>query len=202
MPRPGDHAPFDLAAFDFDGTLTRRDSLLPFLVAVCGPARVGAALTLLAPRLAAMAAGRAERDDTKQRLLSHLVAGRPEEELVEAGRRYADRLATRLRPEVVAHLDRHRADGHVLVLVSASPELYLAPLGEQLGFDTVLATRLAVDGGGRLTGRIEGANCRGPEKVVRLRAWLDGRTPRESWAYGDTAGDEDLLASVDHAVWV
>src|SRR5437016_5665528 len=77
----------------------------------------------------------------------------------------------RRRPDIRARVDWHRAEGHELVLVSASPELYVAPIGRRLGFDEVLATRLEVDAAGLLTGRLVGANCRGPEKVARLRAW-------------------------------
>jgi phosphatidylglycerophosphatase C len=196
IPDP-DH-PLIVAAFDFDGTLTRRDSLLPFLTAVRGPVSVGVAMSRLSPRLALMAAGRADRDDTKERLLGLLLAGRPAHEIEAAGAQYADRLATRLRSDVVERLEWHRDSGHALVLVSASPAVYLDPLGAQLGFAAVLATRLQTAPDGTLTGRLEGANCRGPEKVMRLRTWLGPREPAEIWAYGDSPGDEDLLAFADH----
>ncbi len=198
----GSESPFVVAAFDFDGTLTKRDSLLPFLTAVRGPTAVGIGMSRLAPRLALMAAGRADRDDTKERLVQLLLTGFPADELDMAGARYADRLATRLRPDIVERLDWHRDAGHELVLISASPAVYLEPLGAQLGFAAVLATRLAVGPDGTLTGRLDGGNCRGPEKVTRLRAWLGSREPNEIWAYGDSAGDADLLAFADHAQWV
>jgi phosphatidylglycerophosphatase C len=187
-----------VAAFDFDRTLTRRDSLLPFLAAVRGRVAVGAAMTRLAPRLAVMAVGRADRDDTKQRLVTRLLAGCSAAELDAAGARYGNHLTTQLRPEVVERLDWHREAGHELVLVSASLAVYLEPLGAQLGFAAVLATRLQVGPDGRLTGRFEGENCRGPEKVARLRGWLGERAPAEVWAYGDSADDDELLAFADH----
>ena len=53
---------------------------------------------------------------------------------------------------------------------------------------------------------VGGANCRGPQKVVRLRAWLDARygddIDVELWAYGDSSGDEELLAFADHPTWI
>ena len=194
-PGPDD---FVVAAFDFDGTLTKRDSLLPFLASVRGTATVGLAMARLSPQLGRMALGRGDRDSTKEQLVTRLLAGFPADELHAAGIRYADHLATRLRPDVVARLDWHRDSGHELVLISASPTVYLAPLGAQLGFTTVLATRLDIGPDGRLTGRLDGGNCRGPEKVTRLRAWLRDRTPTEVWAYGDSAGDDELLAFADH----
>ncbi len=78
------------------------------------------------------------------------------------------------------------------MLVSASPELYVTPIGRRLGFDAVLATRLEVDADGRLTGRLLGANCRGPEKVVRLREWRREGLAM-AYAYGDSAGDREML---------
>ena len=68
----------------------------------------------------------------------------------------------------------------------------------------VVCTRLEQDASGRLTGRLQGANCRGPEKARRLRAWLEaeGLADAEVWAYGDSEGDAELLAQADHPVWV
>ena len=98
-------------------------------------------------------------------------------------------------------LEWHRARGHRLALVSASLEVYLAPVAEQLAFDGVLATSLEVDDAGRLTGHLEGANVRRQEKAARLGEWLatelDG-AGYELWAYGNSAGDRELLAMADH----
>jgi phosphatidylglycerophosphatase C len=88
-----------------------------------------------------------------------------------------------------------------VVLVSASPELYLVPLAEGLGVRALLCTRLEVDDGGRLTGRIAGVNCAGGEKVRRLQEHLAGR-PARVWAYGNSADDGPLLAFAHHAFLV
>jgi phosphatidylglycerophosphatase C len=199
MTAPAANGSLVVAAFDFDGTLTKHDSLLPFLTAVRGRAAVSLAMARLAPRLGLMAMGRADRDHTKEQLVTSLLAGSSAAALDTAGARYGDHLATRLRPDVVERLDWHRDAGHELVLISASPTVYLEPLGAQLGFAAVLATRLEVGPDGTLSGRFEGGNCRGPEKVRRLQAWLGSRTPTEVWAYGNSAGDDDLLAFADHA---
>ncbi len=83
--------------------------------------------------------------------------------------------------------------------------MYLAPTGAALGFDQVLATQLEVGDDGLLTGRLRGPNVRGVEKSARLRAWLAATlpdTPYRLWAYGDSAGDRELLAMADHPVRV
>lgn len=109
-----------------------------------------------------------------------------------------------LRPDTVSRLQRHRELGHRVVLVSASFEQYLVPFGQSLGVDGVVCTRLERNEQGLMTGRLDGANCRGPEKVRRLERWLadTGLTDATLWAYGDSAGDDELLARADHPVRV
>jgi HAD superfamily hydrolase (TIGR01490 family) len=184
-----------LAAFDLDGTLTRRDTLLPFLFRAVGRDETYRALLASSLPLARAAArGGAHRDVAKAAVLRRVLAGVPSAALAEAAEAYADHVVAHgLRPDVRARVDWHRNEGHELVLVSASPELYVTPIGRRLGFDEVLATRLEIDGTGLLTGRLIGANCRGPEKVVRLREWR-GDALVLAYAYGDSAGDREMLA--------
>lgn len=159
-----------VAAFDLDGTLTRRDTLLPFLVRACGAERTGRALLARSLLLARALAGGGRRDVAKAAILERLLAGEPLVRLQALAEAFADDVvARRLRPGTRERVAWHREAGHQLVIVSASPELYVAPIGRRLGFDAVLATRLEIGPDGRLTGRLLGRNCRGPEKVARLR---------------------------------
>ncbi len=188
-----------VAAFDLDGTLTRGDTLLPFLRQVCGrtrTARGALAHSLLAFR--PLASDR-HRHQAKEAVITRLLGGVDLTALREAAESFADEVVThRLRPGIVERVELHRAAGHHLVIVSASPEVYVKPIGRRLAFDAVLATRLEVAADGRLTGRIDGLNCRGAEKVERLRAWT-GHAAAFVYAYGDTRGDRELLAAADAA---
>lgn len=180
-----------LAAFDFDGTLTRRDSLVPFLAR-----HVGRAVT--ARGLVAAGKTRGGRSARKQALLDRTLRGRPLDEITTAGEAYAAHLvATGMRPDTLALLDDHRNNGHRPVIISASPELYVRAAGRLLGIDDVLATRLEVADDGRLTGRYDGRNCLGEEKVTRLDEWLAGRDVSLLYAYGNSSGDDALLARAD-----
>ena len=183
-----------VAAFDFDGTITRSDTLVPFLRRSAGGARTARALTALSLRITASIAGVGSRDAAKEQLLRRLLAGQPVSALEEVAEAFADNLvAHRLRPETLGRIQHHHAAGHELVVVSASPELYVAPVARRLGFAAALGTRLEVGPDGCLTGQLVGRNCRGPEKVRRLTEWL-GDEACAVVAYGDSRGDRELLA--------
>ncbi len=197
----------NVAAFDFDGTLSRRDVLVPFLVRACGVAAVSRAVARAAPgavraRLGRTTGGVHHRDATKAAILRDLLAGRPASWLEGQGEEFAATLPGRLRAEMVEKVRWHRAEGHRLVLVSASLGAYLRPFARDHGFDHVIAVELAADDAGVLTGEMVGPNVRGPEKETRLRAWLGDDRPGGLWAYGNSSGDRELLAMADHPVWV
>jgi phosphatidylglycerophosphatase C len=194
--RPG------VAAFDFDGTLSRADTFVPFLTRCCGWPRVARA------GVGAAVTGRTlDRDRLKVAMVGRLFRGWPSDRLDAHGKDYAATLPGVLRPEMVERVEWHQGEGHVVVVVSAGLGVYLRPLGDHLGLDDVLAVELLADPAGRCTGAVDGGvNNRGPAKVARLRSWLDARygegTDVELWAYGDSAGDEALLATADHPTWV
>ena len=192
-----------IAAFDLDGTLTRRDTLLPFLVLVCGRRRTAQALAWASPLLARAAAqGGRYRDASKAAVLARLLAGESMDRLVPLAEAYAERVVAReIRPDTRERFDWHRSEGHTIVIVTASPELYTSGIGRRLGADAVLGTRLEVDASGRLTGQLDGANNRGPEKVVRLAEWF-GSEPQVTFAYGDSTGDDEMLGLAENPVRV
>lgn len=194
-----------VAAFDVDGTLTVRDCVVPFLTRISGgKARLIAGLARR-PAAAAGALVQRDRDRLKAAATRAALAGRPLDRVSDEALAFAGMVATSwMRPDTVARLGWHRRQGHRVVLVSASYELYVAPLAASLGADAALATRLGVASDGTLTGALDGPNCRAEEKVARLRAWqlAAGATGAELWAYGDSSGDDALLAAADHAVRV
>ena len=156
-----------VAAFDFDGTLTDAGSVFPFLVSLRGLLPVLRAVVRLSPALlrAAITGGPAA-DDVKERLFSRLLGG------------MAVTRWTAARPPSPAGTCRSTCattpggawsgtsrQGHHTVIVSASPECYVAPAGEELGVDGVVATRLAVGGGGSAHRRLRGQELPGGGEV-------------------------------------
>lgn len=191
-----------VAAFDVDGTLTTRDCVTPFLLRTV-PWRT--ALALARHPFTVLRALRSRDRDLLKEVVCTAFAGCLAEALDARGKVFAREIeGRRLRADTVARLRRHLELGHRVVLASASLEPYLLPLGHRLGVDGVVCTRLEQGPGGRLTGRLDGANCRGPEKARRLEEWLreHGLADATLWAYGDSGGDTELLARADHPVWV
>ena len=200
-------APRRVAAFDFDGTLSRRDTLVPFLAQASGRSRFAAAVGRLGISGARRDVDLRDRDGVKEQLLRELFAGRDEQELRHLGTRYArDLLSDQLRPEVLSRLEDHRRAGHEVLFVSASLVYYLEPLAELLGVHAVLAVEPA-QRDGRLTGELVRPNVRAEQKALRLREWLDvpADGPVEGvriYGYGNSSGDHALLSMSDHAYWL
>lgn len=190
-----------VAAFDVDGTITTRDCVVPFMRCVTGARRIMPRLGVRPDRLVPVLAGR-DRDRLKALAVAAAFRGKRYDDLCAVGATFAEMVHARwLRTDTLQSLHAHLDDGHRVVLVSASFEMYLRPLAVLLGVDDVLATRLDVRDG-VATGGLDGPNCRGPEKVARLHDWLGDRTQVRVVAYGDSAGDREMLADADEAHWV
>jgi phosphatidylglycerophosphatase C len=192
----------EVAAFDFDGTLTRSDTLLPFLRRGLGWPRFLWALFLSAPWLAAYALRLMSNHRAKARLLKTSLGGRTLSEI----EKWSSDLVTRYLPlqwdpDTLERLQEHQRQGHRCVIVSASPGIYLHRVGQLLKMDAVICTELEV-ARDALTGQMSTPNCHGEEKVRRLRAWLEeqvGQKPVILHAYGDTRGDVPMLNLADWA---
>lgn len=191
-----------VAAFDFDGTLTRRETLLPFLLHTLGGAAVARHAFILAPTLAGYGLGVIRNGVAKERVFIQCLAGMRMDKLQLEGERFAaDVLPGLLRDEAMQRFEWHKQKGHRCVVISASLEIYVRPWAIKAGFDDVIATRLETQENGCTTGKLSGANCYGIEKVRRLEALLGGRDGYALYAYGDSRGDKELLSCADHAYY-
>lgn len=191
-----------VAAFDFDGTITRRDTLLPFLVWLVGWSGLLRGVVPLLPLLLGYGLRLVPNSVAKERVLQHYLGGRADADLRRIGEQYArEHLPAMVRPAALARLRWHLEQGHRCVVISASITHYVAPWARAAGCHDVIATGLAVDGAGRVSGRYAGANCYGAEKVRRLRELLGVCADYEIYAYGDSRGDRELLALADHAYY-
>lgn len=190
-------AELPIVAFDFDGTMTVEDSFSAFLKWRAGPVRWWLGLVRLIPAGFAYVLVHRDRGRIKIDAVKEFLHGVPRERLEADARRFAELTSRKLlRPDAVAAFKRWRNDHVRLLIVTASPTFVVAPFARGLGADDVVGTLLTYDAQGRCTGAFEGINCRGPEKVVRLRQ-IYGDDVRLKAAYGDTSGDKEMLEIAD-----
>ena len=181
-----------LVAFDFDGTLTVRDSFTAFLRWRAGPIRFLCGLLRLTPAGFAYLIHK-DRGRIKAAAARVFLAGASQAEMEADARAFADQVRPLfLRPDALATWADWKARGAYVMIVTAAPSFVARPFAEALGADDLLGTELAYDAAGRATGAFSTPNCRGPEKVVRLRERF-GPNTRLAAAYGDTAGDREML---------
>lgn len=182
-----------VVAFDFDGTLTVRDSYTAFLKwrtptgawILGGLQLFPAAISYLFHR---------DRGRIKAAATKVYLAGVSRERLEADARAFAEQHSRGLlRPDAVIAWKRWRKEQVRLVIVTASPDVVVAPFARGLGADDLLGTPLHFDERDRVTGIFASPNCRGAEKVARLRAAF-GPDLRVRAAYGDTSGDTEMLA--------
>lgn len=182
-----------VVAFDFDGTMTVRDSFTAFLAWRAGALRYAVGCLKLSPAAIAYLFNR-NRGRLKAAAVREFLKGARQHELQEQARRFAEKHSGRLlRPDAIETWRRWRAKGAKTVIVTASPDFVVAPFARGLGADGLIATELAFDAEGRCIGVLAGLNCRGPEKVRRLKETF-GEGLRLTAAYGDTSGDTEMLA--------
>lgn len=193
-----------LAVFDLDGTLTWRDTLMLFLLSFVRrhPWRIFGLWRLPFAFLTFVARGR-DRGALKSQVIRMLMGGAARSEVDVCADAFVGSLRPlrRLRPAALAAVEAHRVAGDHLVLLSASPDLYVPRIGRYLGFELTLCTELAWRAE-HLNGELRTANRRGAEKL-RCLTWLRTQYPDlPIVAYGNSAADLDHLRQADRALLV
>lgn len=189
-----------LALFDFDGTISNRDSFLLYLQHAVGLPRFVAGSCSLLPRLILFFMKKYPNARLKQDFVSTFLGGWEIDEARNKARVFArDCIPSILRPLACERLDWHSGEGDRIVIVSASLGLVLEHWCDTRGYD-LLATELEILDG-RVSGRLAGENCRGVEKVTRIRAAYERGDYSEIWAYGDSKGDLPMLEMADRSFY-
>ena len=185
--------PMKVHAFDFDGTLTRRDTLVEFIRYVKGDKEFLKCFLRYSPQLVAMKLGLYPNWKVKRQVFSYCFAGMKEEVFNDFSTRFAQAKSSLMRPAGVEKIRSLLQDGCQVVVVSASVENWVRPFfGDLSDAMQFLCTRVEVKDG-VLTGRFLTKNCFGKEKVARLRTLYPNRRAIELTAYGDSRGDREML---------
>ena len=187
-----------LAVFDLDGTLIHGDSFLPFLFSYAQRTRRLWPVATI-PVYAGLYAAKMMSDrDAKERLIQAFFRDQPRSRIDDHADWFCESwVRPRLRENTVARLRKHQSAGHRVILLSASPDLFVPRIGRYLGIGETVCTRVRYHDG-VCSGRLAGPNCKGPNKVTLLREHLGlDRAPERSHAYGDSTSDLPILRWVE-----
>lgn len=188
----------DLALFDFDSTITTRDTFADFIRYAAPRSRRLWGNALLLPLFLGYRVSMVSGHVIRASAVRVGLGGLSVDEAHDRGERFASEvLETLLRPEVMARIDWHRERGDRVIVVSGALDLYLAPWCRRHGLE-VLCSRLATTAG-RLSGAYLGPQCVAEEKARRVRATLQLADYAEVHAYGDSPDDHALLRLAHHA---
>ena len=193
-----------LAIFDLDGTITRRDTLLPYIWGYLRrhPRRWWRLPLCLAP-LGPYLLGRMDRGALKGAVIRLALGEATRSELAAWSREFAARLLrTGLYAEALTCIAEHQRSRAHLVLLSASPDLYVPEIARALGFDECICTELRWREDDTLDGALASVNRRGPEKTRCVRSLLVSRQPVRSHAYGNSTADLEHLRLVSAGTYV
>jgi len=189
-----------LSVFDFDGTLTRHDSFVPFLRFAFGYRTFSRRIvTMTLPALRCMGK-RMTRDELKETLITTFLTDVDEKWVSTKAEQFCQVYWGRLmRPSGLMAVANEVTSGAIVTLCSASPEIVLRPFAERLGI-RLIGTQLEVNEG-KLTGRISGHNCRCIQKIIRLEKEYGPLKDYHLRAWGDTRGDYELLSAATDPHW-
>jgi phosphatidylglycerophosphatase C len=182
-----------LVLFDFDGTITTKDTLLEFIRFYHGNSKFIGGFAASSPWLLMMKLKLYPNFKAKQRVLQWFFAGEDQETFNRKCLEFSDKIIPSLiRPKALEEIRNHRGVNSTIVVISASAENWVRPWCEQNQLEC-LATKLEV-ADGKLTGRLSGLNCYGAEKERRIKECYKLTDYDEIYAYGDSRGDLEMLA--------
>jgi phosphatidylglycerophosphatase C len=189
-----------LALFDFDGTITKKDSLIQFIRFGIGDAKFIWGMAVLFPMLTAYKLKLIPNYKAKQYMIAYFFNGMSEQRFNQVANEYSlNHIQSILRPKAMEKIAWHKGQGHKVVIVSASIENWLKPWCDENDLD-LIATRIEIKNrivtGGFLT-----KNCYGIEKSNRVNKAYNLSEYDHIYSYGDTRGDKELLALADESFY-
>jgi len=181
-----------LALFDFDNTLYSKDSLLEFTRFVVGRKSFYIGIAKLFPHLAALKLGLQGNAVTKQKYLTHFFRGMEHEVFKDAALQFSvnhidKSLDSKFKKKLQSHIDNN----DTIYIVSASFTEWLEPWCKKNNFG-LICSKLQIENE-KVTGKIDGLNCYGPEKTARINDTIDLSVYDSVYVYGKGKGDREML---------
>lgn len=197
--------PQDIAAyFDFDGTITTQDTLIPFVLYVVGLKKFLLLLPLVIPIVLLYGLRIINNESAKQKFLTIMLRGYTKSFLEYKGELFALNVLDKyIKPEIYSRLEYHLEHRHSVILVSANLTVYLRHWVKHHNLHAVIATELESNYG-MITGKLSTRNCYGAQKIVRIEQYLKetNQAFAYSYGYGNSRGDYELLNYVNEGYWI
>lgn len=188
-------------AFDFDGTLTTKDTLLEFIRFTRGNTAFLFGFLLFSPLLVLMKLKLYPNWKAKQRVFSWFFKGMLIDDFNHLCTEFALHNKQLLRPKGMKAIKKAIEEGSQVVIISASIDNWVCPFFDEMGNNIiVVGTKIEVNNN-HLTGKFTTNNCYGVEKVRRLQALFPQRETYTLIAFGDSRGDKELLAYADKSFY-
>jgi phosphatidylglycerophosphatase C len=182
-----------IAFFDFDGTITTKNTLMEVIKFQKGTVSLYSGFLINTPYLAAFKTKFITNQAAKEKILKYFFKGMDFAAFQQACNDFAEKvLPAIIRPGAIAEIEKLKASGFEIVVVSASAESWIKKWSDTVGA-TLIASQLEVKDN-KITGNIAGRNCNGEEKATRIRSAFDLSQYDEIHSYGDSKGDKAMLA--------
>jgi len=182
-----------IAFFDFDGTITTKDTLLELIKYQKGKARFYAGFLINAPVLMALKLKLVSNQFAKEKVLQYFFKGTELSSFQKACDEFIiQKLPAIIRPGAIAEIKRLQKSGFEIAIVSASAENWIKKWSDTIGVKLIATELETIDN--KLTGKVRGANCNGEEKAARIKSVFDLSQFDEIYCYGDSSGDRQMLA--------
>ena len=189
-----------IAFFDFDGTITKKDSMMFFLIKMFGYKKYLSSLFYLFPTLLFYTLGLLSNDIAKQRFLGYFISDMSIKKFNNLCKEFSlTHLSDIISSKALDRVRWHKEKKHIVVIVSASLENWLEYWCENNSLQ-LIATQLESDKG-KITGKFSTKNCYGFEKVTRIKKQYNLSKYSTIYAYGDSKGDKEMLNLADFSYY-
>ena len=182
----------NIAFFDFDGTITKKDSTAKFIRYFVGDIAFIKGVIILLPFIIAYKIKILSNNEIKKKLVTYFFKDIDIKNFTEKAREFSlNMIDPIIRKKALDRILWHKKNGDELVIVSASINLWLLPWCEKNNI-RLIATELEVINN-RITGNLISNNCYGPEKVKRILESYNLSNYTSIYAYGNSRGDLEML---------
>jgi len=190
-----------LVLFDFDGTLTKKDSLIEFTKFYVGKTNFYKKLISILPILILYKLKIIPNDKAKEIFFKHFFKGEKKDVFMQKSKEFAlNEIDKMLNKKVYLKLKKYQQNGFDVYIISASIECYLKPWCEKEGIN-LISTRLLFEND-LFTGKFATKNCYGKEKVNRLLKEVNISKYDEIHCYANSKSDKFIMDLATHKFWV